>query len=34
MPVDVSKFTAAQREAVREFVRGLGNPNVVIIGGE
>ncbi|MBU8824552.1 hypothetical protein [Mycolicibacterium goodii] len=33
VPVDVSQFTAAQREVVREFVQGLGNPNVVIIGG-
>ncbi|WKG03250.1 hypothetical protein [Mycolicibacterium sp. HK-90] len=33
VPVDVSKFTVAQREIVREFVQGLGNPNVVIIGG-
>lgn len=33
VPVDVSQFTTAQREVVREFVQGLGNPNVVIIGG-
>ncbi|MBU8815074.1 hypothetical protein KL864_04015 [Mycolicibacterium goodii] len=33
VPVDVSQFAATQREVVREFVQGLGNPNVVIIGG-
>lgn len=34
VPVDVSQFTAAQREVVREFVQGLRNPNVVIVGGK
>lgn len=34
VPVDISQFTAAQREVVRSFVQNLGNPNVVIIGGE
>lgn len=34
VPVDVSQFTAAQREVVREFVEGLRNPNVVIVGGK
>lgn len=33
VPVDVSQ-TAAQREVVREFVQGLRNPNVVIVGGK
>ncbi|MGV0811526.1 hypothetical protein ABQF34_06155 [Mycolicibacterium boenickei] len=33
VPVDVSKFTSAQQETVREFVQGLNNPNIIIIGG-
>lgn len=34
VPVDVLKFTDEQRDPVREFVRGLQNPNFVIIGGD
>jgi hypothetical protein len=32
VPVDVSQFTAPQRQVVREFIHGLNNPNVMIIG--
>ncbi|KUH92871.1 hypothetical protein AU187_09040 [Mycobacterium sp. IS-1556] len=34
VPVDVSRFTAAQQETVREFVRSLNNPNIIVIGGQ
>jgi hypothetical protein len=34
VPVDISQFTAAQREIVTAFVQGLKNPNVIIIGGK
>jgi hypothetical protein len=32
IPVDVSTFSAEQRVAIREFVAGLGNPRVFIVG--
>jgi hypothetical protein len=34
VPVDVSKFTAAQQLSVKEFVHSLNNPNIIIVGGQ
>lgn len=34
VPVDVSRFTATQQETVRDFVRSLNNPNIIVIGGQ
>lgn len=34
VPVDVSQFTVEQQTLVRQFVQGLNNPNVIIIGAQ
>lgn len=34
VPVDISKFSPAQQQQVRQFVERMANPRIIVIGGE